>query len=243
MLVRLQDALEEQERPERERDVLLRRRAEVIENVWRPYYGTNPNAPDAYSLPGQSVREFVLRPLITHRFVAVLRVWADLVLAARPPWSQHAQGIEEIVRRHEIDREERSSNFLRPFSFILMKESAVWFFEEEMRPDRLITDRAARVAVAVARFQRDHGDALPGALDELVPDYLDEVPSDPLSDGPLRYRLDLRSYVIYSVGPDGTDDGGALVRETAPGNIRRFAAGPDIGVRVLIGEQTRRSGN
>jgi hypothetical protein len=240
MLVRLQTALEAGDEPGRELRSLIRKRADVIDEVWRRYYGTNPSAPGAYSLPGRSMRESLVRPVFSRRFAAALRLWADLIAAAREPFSRHAKELQEVERRHDVDRDETyepSSLRLGPLSYFVMKAMVVAEFERQMRPNRRIEDRAALAAVAVARYQRDHGDALTVALDELVPDYLDEVPSDPLSDGPLRYRHDARSYVIYSVGPDGTDDGGALVRETAPGNIRRFAAGPDIGVRVLIGEQ------
>jgi hypothetical protein len=49
----------------------------------------------------------------------------------------------------------------------------------------------------------------PVNLDDLVPKYLPLVPTDPFSDGrPLEYRLAGSTYILYSVGPDGVDDGG-----------------------------------
>ena len=237
MLVRLQEALEQEEPPDRERGILLRIRAGLVEDVWRRYYGTNPTVPHIYSLPRRSIRESIVRPLITRRLVDVLRVWVDLVDLAGRPWSQHAEAVEEIVSRHQVEGDERSSALLRPFSFALMKNVAIERFDLEVRPDRLLEDRAARVAVAIARFQRDHDDALPEALSELVPGYLAGVPQDPLTDEPLRYRQDADAYVIYSVGPDGSDDGGTLTPDARPGDIRRFVPGRDIGVRVLIGRQ------
>lgn len=64
------------------------------------------------------------------------------------------------------------------------------------------------VEVALHRYKLAHG-ALPDSLDELVPDYLASVPTDPFSDGPLRYHRTDTGYVVYSVGPNGDDDGGA----------------------------------
>ena len=49
----------------------------------------------------------------------------------------------------------------------------------------------------------------PATLKTLVPDYLPCVPADPfaLAD-PLRYKRVGGKYVLYSIGPDGRDDGG-----------------------------------
>ncbi|HEX7010442.1 MAG TPA: hypothetical protein VF184_10695 [Phycisphaeraceae bacterium] len=61
-----------------------------------------------------------------------------------------------------------------------------------------------RTALAVERYRLDQGE-LPQNLADLVPQYLDAVPSDPFDGKPLRY---LRLDAGYSVGHDGVDDGG-----------------------------------
>ncbi len=48
----------------------------------------------------------------------------------------------------------------------------------------------------------------PEKLADLVPEYLPEVPEDPYSGTRLVYRRNPTGYVLYSVGPDGRDDGG-----------------------------------
>jgi hypothetical protein len=72
--------------------------------------------------------------------------------------------------------------------------------------------RAATTALAVERFRRAHGNALPDTLEALVPAYLPAVPSDPFDGKPLRFsRYGARhghSYAVYSVGSDRKDDGG-----------------------------------
>ena len=66
-----------------------------------------------------------------------------------------------------------------------------------------------RAAIAVKLYRREHR-RLPKDLDELVPGALREVPKDSF-DGfkPLRYRASAKSFRVYSVGPDGKDDGGS----------------------------------
>jgi hypothetical protein len=73
---------------------------------------------------------------------------------------------------------------------------------------RIANLRATRIVLAVVMFKRDEG-RLPQRLDELVPKYLTSVPDDPFDRKPMKYRLDDDgSWVVYSVGYDGKDDGG-----------------------------------
>ncbi|HHN77741.1 MAG TPA: hypothetical protein ENK11_03570 [Phycisphaerales bacterium] len=66
---------------------------------------------------------------------------------------------------------------------------------------------AVRVAIALERSRLAEG-AWPASLDALVPAYLDSIPVDPFTDGPLRYALGEGGPVVYSVGMDREDDGG-----------------------------------
>lgn len=65
------------------------------------------------------------------------------------------------------------------------------------------------VELALQAHLLEHGQ-LPNELAELVPDYLPNVPLDPLSadSSPLNYRRTEDGYVLYSVGHNGIDDGG-----------------------------------
>jgi hypothetical protein len=71
----------------------------------------------------------------------------------------------------------------------------------------LAQGRTAQTALAVERFRLAHGN-LPEKLDEIVPQFLSAVPSDPFDGQPLRYHRLEKGYVIYSIGSDGHDDGG-----------------------------------
>jgi hypothetical protein len=63
-------------------------------------------------------------------------------------------------------------------------------------------------ACALERFFLAQGQ-YPETLEKLVPAYLDKVPKDPFSGGPMQYRRDAdKAYRLYSVGPNCRDDGG-----------------------------------
>jgi len=68
----------------------------------------------------------------------------------------------------------------------------------------------ARVACALERHRLAHGE-YPEALDALVPQFIAKLPYDIANGQPLHYhRTDDGRFVLYSVGWNGTDDGGAV---------------------------------
>jgi hypothetical protein len=69
--------------------------------------------------------------------------------------------------------------------------------------------RCQAAALAVERYRRLHG-GWPESLEQLTPDLLAEVPTDPFSDDPLLYRRFPDGIMIYSVGSDGEDNGGNI---------------------------------
>jgi hypothetical protein len=70
--------------------------------------------------------------------------------------------------------------------------------------------RIALAHLASQAYWRDNGQP-PDSLTTLAPEYLAEVPTDTFSGKPLQAKRDGERFVIYSVGPDGTDDGGKEV--------------------------------
>lgn len=67
--------------------------------------------------------------------------------------------------------------------------------------------RQARIACAIQEYALSEK-ALPSSLDQLVPEYLENVPRDVIDGGPMRYRSDGKEYVLWSVGWNEKDDGG-----------------------------------
>jgi hypothetical protein len=65
----------------------------------------------------------------------------------------------------------------------------------------------ARTALAVERYRLAVG-RLPARLEELVPQYLAQVPTDPFDGQPMRYQHHQADYLLYSIAEDGQDNGG-----------------------------------
>jgi hypothetical protein len=85
--------------------------------------------------------------------------------------------------------------------------------------------RCAEAALAAERYHlAEH--AWPGDLNALVPRYLPAIPTDPFDGQPLRMRHLPDGMVVYSIGPDRTDDGGKLNRSNP------IAANTDIGFQL-----------
>ena len=64
---------------------------------------------------------------------------------------------------------------------------------------------ATRLVLALRCYQLKHGD-LPAKEDELVPEFISEIPLDEFDRKPMRYSKEKR--VVYSVGEDLADSGG-----------------------------------
>jgi hypothetical protein len=112
-------------------------------------------------------------------------------------------------------------------------------FSRIARPDDLVNHRASVAAIAAERYRRDHTGAMPGTLQDLVPQYLAAVPQDPVTGQALLFKTDAGAYTIYSVGTDKKDNGGDLnsellkVIQQGHGGGRAIR-GADLGVRVVI---------
>jgi hypothetical protein len=93
--------------------------------------------------------------------------------------------------------------------------------------------------LALRAYHEEHGD-YPQSLPELVTGgYLKGVPADPFArnreDGQFRYRrVSDSAYILYSVGPDGVDDGGRpIVNRYDDGREKRWTEQDSKGDFVL----------
>jgi hypothetical protein len=75
--------------------------------------------------------------------------------------------------------------------------------------------------LAVRCFVHKHGNP-PERLEELVPEFLSTVPLDPFTDRPLIDRRRSDGFLLYSTGPDKTDNGGVSAKSELP------SAGEDL---------------
>ena len=68
---------------------------------------------------------------------------------------------------------------------------------------------ALLVVLSCQEFRRDHGE-FPRTLEELIPNYLQTIPLDPMvtTAVPMKYRREPGEAIVWSVGQDGKDDDG-----------------------------------
>jgi hypothetical protein len=84
---------------------------------------------------------------------------------------------------------------------------------------------SADAAIAAELYRRKNG-KWPAKLEDLVPEFLPAVPTDPFTNLPLVMKSTAESCKVYSVGQDGTDNGGNLANDQKPGT--------DIGFEVTV---------
>jgi hypothetical protein len=120
------------------------------------------------------------------------------------------------ARSDELSR--RLGNFL--LSILLPSIGKV----DELRTHALMHRRLEELAFALAIWRAEKG-SYPEALSALSPDYVVDVPIDYFTGQPLRYLPGQSGYVLYSLGPNGVDDGGLESSDENP-------SADDIVVRV-----------
>ena len=103
------------------------------------------------------------------------------------------------------------------------------------------TNRLLMVGLALKIHKDEHG-KYPTTLTELDPGVIASIPDDPFGvSGALKYRLEKDKYVLYSVGPDGKDDGGAAIDDkrqispTNPKSTARYVPKEDSMGDILLG--------
>lgn len=70
------------------------------------------------------------------------------------------------------------------------------------------TRRMVITAIALKRYQLKHGN-YPKSLSDLTPEFISNIPQDPVDGKPLRYRFKADgNFLLYSIGENGKDDGG-----------------------------------
>ena len=93
----------------------------------------------------------------------------------------------------------------------------------EFRNKSVLAHERLLMADLALRCYKSERQNLPARLEDLVPKYISKVPQDPFSQGPMVYRPQAgATWLVYSVGPDGVDDGGRPAAKGWPvkGDIR-----------------------
>jgi type II secretory pathway pseudopilin PulG len=131
--------------------------------------------------------------------IAALRL-----VKAHRPWPEARQAVLKAGARLNT-----ISSSPRKFRYCFSRMSIPNYMRASERAVNVETERQMTLAtIAIKRFQLRHG-KLPPSLDVLVPEFLPAAPYDYMSAKPLGYHLKADwSYVLYSAGQDGKDDGG-----------------------------------
>ena len=67
--------------------------------------------------------------------------------------------------------------------------------------------KSTETALAIERYRLKH-ESLPDSLEQLVPEYMKELPRDPFDNEILRYIKHDAGYSVYTIGEDCIDNGG-----------------------------------
>jgi hypothetical protein len=110
---------------------------------------------------------------------------------------------ERWFTHHEPLKEHNPLNWLMGW---WQNRSAVEHFETRHKTI-MAQERLLVMELALRCYWSEHG-SVPAHLDDLVTNYLSKVPQDPFAGQPLIYRPQGTHWLLYSVGPDGVDDGG-----------------------------------
>ncbi len=146
----------------------------------------------------------------------VMKLMGKAIDVARLP--AHEQTAAKNALNREI-RELASQSYLIRLVMPAMDK----FIDASQR--KLAQVRCLKTVLAMERYRLERG-AWPDKLEDLAPKWLTKVPLDPYDGKPLRYVRVAEGVIVYSVGPDGTDNGGKIDR-TNP-----TAAGTDMGYQL-----------
>ncbi len=155
-----------------------------------------------------------------------LRTTTRVVEIAKRPVEEQ----DEALRQQWLPEADDGSFLARVYIGPKIHKVAADLLRDQLRSQAEL--RVLIVALAAERYRRDH-DGWPASAAALVPDYLGAVPTDPFDGRPLRYLRVVDGVIVYSTGPDGTDEGGKLDRVT-PG-----VAGTDVGVQLWNADRRR----
>ena len=149
-----------------------------------------PDLPERIRLPGSFGGRLRLRQKARRYFRNMDRI----ITASRRSWPEPLDEIKVPEATEKPDKLALSSALLT-----------------RMTANIFVAVRCTRLAVAIERYSRRHGDGeLPAAPGDLAPTYIDAIPLDPFTGRQLLYSYDEESFTIYSTGANRADDGGSI---------------------------------
>ncbi|MEX0866999.1 MAG: hypothetical protein WD030_06535, partial [Pirellulales bacterium] len=114
----------------------------------------------------------------------------------------------------------------RQMSLLLPAFQAAIHADDQARVRQL----QARAAIALAQYRAAHGE-YPDKLAQLAPEFAAEEPKDYFTGQPLKYLRTAEGYHLYSVGPNGQDNGGLDAKQDETGTLD-YDLHDDCGITV-----------
>ncbi|HET6574283.1 MAG TPA: hypothetical protein VFG68_11805 [Fimbriiglobus sp.] len=168
-----------------------------------------------------------LRARLPDDHVCSLKMMTGLIEASRRPFDEQRAAFSAVPRPEDGDR--------RYFFTLLLTLPVEKTIDSGLR----IRGELLAVAAGVAceRYRQRNG-RWPESLDAIPKDILPAVPTDPLTGKPISYRRLADGVIVYSIGPDGQDDGGRFTEEAdKPGGPKTR----DFGIRLWDPDRRRQS--
>ncbi len=150
--------------------------------------------------------------------------------ACVPDLRMRRMAADELLARLRKAAEDRGSTY---FLTARLMDGTATYLRSTVEHETAL--QVAATALAVEQWRAAHG-AWPESLEELVPQFLPKAPEDPYSEAKLLYRRADDGVLVYSVGPDGVDDGGVPPERAGLSGWRR-GRGWDLPFRLLDAER------
>ena len=118
---------------------------------------------------------------------------------------------DEVLRSERCFARYQLRNTLNPIPWVMAWWQSRQAMERaETKHGIVIAHERLLAAELALRCYQSEKATVPTRLDELATNYLGKVPLDPFTSQRLIYRPRGTNWLLYSVGPDGVDDGGRL---------------------------------
>lgn len=136
-------------------------------------------------------------------------------------WPAAHGGLPLIVPDEFMESAERAAKVMsRTMTPVLWKVVQYQF--------RAMTERrAAAILLGIRLYREGHRGALPAGLSDLCPQYLSQVPRDPMAAARKPFHYAQKAGLVWSVGLDGGDDHGDAGEVLADGEHPGIWDGPD----------------
>lgn len=161
-------------------------------------------------IPRRSISAFLGRPFIRSMLLGYLNMVPRIVEISRADWVDARPLMEAL----EADAAEWETRYMRHYSRIfaaMIVPALIRLKQVETRTEARLA--GAEAALALKLYRADRGE-YPDSLDALAPEFLESVPRDPFAGEPLKYVREGEGFLVYSLGPNGVDDGGLTETET-----------------------------